>query len=167
MVAPEDIDAPGHIHVNAGRSWAGGIATAVVAALAVVAGVLIARGVLGIPVLAPKTASNFGNSSTAVYAALAAGCALLATALLHVLLLGTPRPLTFFAWITALADVVVAAAPFTQPAPLASKIFTAIINIIVGVAVISLLSGVGRSTVRPVDISSPGRPISARRDAGI
>ncbi len=139
MVAPEDIDAPGHVHVNAGRLWAGGIATAVVAALAVVAGVLIARGVLGIPVLAPKTASNFGNSSTAVYAALAAGCALLATALLHVLLLGTPRPLTFFAWITALADVVVAAAPFTQPAPLASKIFTAIINIIVGVAVISLL----------------------------
>jgi hypothetical protein len=84
-----------------------------------------------------------------------------------VLLLGTPRPLTFFAWITALADVVVAAAPFTQPAPLASKIFTAIINIIVGVAVISLLSGVGRSAVRPVDISSPIRPISARRDAGI
>ena len=116
MVAPEDIDAPGHVHVNARRLWAGGIATAVVAALAVVAGVLIARGVLGIPVLAPKTASNFGNSSTAVYAALAAGCALLATALLHVLLLGTPRPLTFFAWITALADVVVAAAPFTQPA---------------------------------------------------
>ena len=41
------------------------------------------------------------------------GCALLATALLHVLLLGTPRPFTFFAWITGLADVVAAAAPFT------------------------------------------------------
>ena len=72
------------------------------------------------------------------------------TALLHVLLLGTPRPFTFFAWITGLADVVAAAAPFTQPAPLASKIFTAIINIAVGVAVISLLSGVGRVAIRPV-----------------
>ena len=109
----------------------------------------IARGILGISVLAPKAASNFGNSSTAVYAALAAGFALLATALLHVLLLGAPRPLAFFVWITALADLAVAAAPFTQPAPLASKVFTAVINVVVGIAVISLLSGVGRSAVRP------------------
>jgi hypothetical protein len=41
------------------------------------------------------------------------------------------------------------AAPFTQPAPLASKVFTAVINVVVGIAVISLLSGVGRSAVRP------------------
>ena len=117
MMLAEDTDPVGHVHVNAGRLWAGGAATAVVAALAVVAGVLVARGVLGIPVLAPATADSLGNSSTAVYAALAAGCALLATALLHMLLLGTPSPFTFFAWITALADVVAAAAPFTQPAP--------------------------------------------------
>jgi nicotinamide riboside transporter PnuC len=161
------MDPVGHVHVNAGRLWAGGAATAIVAALAVLAGVFITRGVLGIPVLAPATANRFGNSSTAVYAALAAGCALLATALLHMLLLGTPSPFTFFAWITALADVIAAAAPFTQPAPLASKVFTAIINIIVGVAVISLLSGVGRSAVRPVDVPGPGRPITARRDASL
>jgi hypothetical protein len=133
-----------------------------VAALAVVAGVLVTRAVLGIPVLAPRAASNFGNSSTAVYAGLAAGCALLATALLHVLLLGTPRPTAFFIWITSLADVAVAAAPFTQPAPLASKVFTAIINIVVGVAVISLLSGVARAAVRPADMPSPDRPVGAR-----
>jgi hypothetical protein len=87
----------------------GGIATAIVAALVVLAGVLITRAVLGIPVLAPKAASDFGDSSTAVYAGLAADCALLATALRHVLLLGTPRPFTFFAWITGLADVIAAA----------------------------------------------------------
>src|SRR6266849_5449672 len=49
---------------NAGRLWVGGIATAVVAALVVVAGVFIARGILGIPVLAPKGASSLGDSST-------------------------------------------------------------------------------------------------------
>ncbi|MGH3230508.1 MAG: DUF6069 family protein [Streptosporangiaceae bacterium] len=163
----EDMDPVGHVHVNAGRLWAGGGATAVVAALAVVAGVLVTRGVLGIPVLAPATANSFGNSSTAVYAALAAGCALLATALLHMLLLGTPSPFAFFAWITALADVIAAAAPFTQPAPLASKVFTAIINIVVGVAVISLLSGVGRSAVQPADVSRPSRPVTSRRDASL
>jgi hypothetical protein len=162
MIVPEDIDEAGPVRVNAGRLWAGGIATAIVAALAVVAGVLITRGVLGIPVLAPKAASDFGNAATAVYAGLAAGCALLATALLHVLLLGTPRPLAFFAWITALADVIAAAAPFTQPAPLASKVFTAVINIVVGVAVISLLSGVGRAAARPVQLSGPDLPASSR-----
>jgi hypothetical protein len=166
MAVPEDMDAARPAEVNAGRLWAGGIATAAVAALAVVAGVLVTRGVLGIPVLAPATASRFGNSSTGVYAALAAGCALLATALLHVLLLGTPRPFSFFVWITALADVIVAAAPFTQPAPLASKVFTAIINIIVGIAVISLLTGVGRSAVRPVAAPSPDWATDARRSPG-
>ena len=123
---------------------------------------LRANGVLGIAVLAPRAASNFGNSSTAVYAGLAAGCALLATALLHVLLLGTPRPTAFFIWITSLADMAVAAAPFTQPAPLASKVFTAIINIVVGVTVISLLSGVARAAVRPANVPSPGQPVGAR-----
>lgn len=149
MVAPEDLDADGAVHVSARRLWVGGVATAAVAALAVIVGVFIARGILGISVLAPKAAGNFGNSSTAVYAALAAGFALLATAPLHVLLLGAPRPLAFFVWITALADLAVAAAPFTQPAPLASKVFTAVINVVVGLAVISLLSGVGPSAVRP------------------
>ena len=167
MAAPDDIDAAWHVHVNVGRLWAGGVATAMVAALAVLAGVLITRGVLGIPVLAPKTADNFGNSATAVYALLAAGATLLATALLHLLLLGTPRPFAFFAWITALAAVIAAAAPFTQPAPLASKVFTAIINIVVGVAVISLLSGVGRSAARPIDVPSPGGPMTTRRDTRI
>ena len=160
MITAEEMEPAGHVHVNAGRLWAGGVATALVAALA---GVLITRGVLGIPVLAPKAASDFGESSTAVYAGLAAGCALLATALLHVLLLGTPRPFMFFAWITGLADVVAAAAPFTQPAPLASKIFTAIINIVVGVAVISLLSGVGRVAIRLAALPTiPDRPVTSR-----
>jgi hypothetical protein len=84
MLTAEEMEPAGHVHVNEGRLWAGGVATAIVAALAVLAGVLITRGVLGIPVLAPKAASDFGDSSTAVYAGLAAGCALLATALLHV-----------------------------------------------------------------------------------
>jgi hypothetical protein len=79
--------------IRAGRPWAGGCATAVVAALAVLVGVYITRDVLGIPVLAPAHA----GSPIAVYAAVADGCALLATALLHMPLLGMPRPLSFSA----------------------------------------------------------------------
>jgi uncharacterized protein YhhL (DUF1145 family) len=78
----------------------------------------------------------------------AAAGALLATGLLHVLMLETPQPVTFFVWITALADVILVAAPFSQPATLASKVFTPVINLVAGVNVISLLSGVARRAVR-------------------
>lgn len=39
----------------------------------------IVRRVLDIPVLAPRTAGDLGSSATAVYAGVAAACALLAT----------------------------------------------------------------------------------------
>jgi hypothetical protein len=132
------------------RLWVGGVATAVVAALIVLVGVVIARGILGISVLAPASAGDLGTSATAVYAVFAAACALLATGLLNLLLLGAPRPLAFFTWITALAGVLAVTMPFTQGAPLSSKVFTALINLIVTVAVISLLNGVARSALRPV-----------------
>ncbi len=162
MTIPDDVDPDEPIIPNAGRLWTGGVATAVVAALVVVAGVFIARGILNIPVLAPKGAGNLGNSSTAVYAGLAAASTLLATALLHVLLLEVPRPITFFFWIVGLGTIIVAAAPFTQPAPLSSKVFTAVINLVTGIAVISLLSGVARSAIRS------GHPVARNtRTAGI
>ena len=148
MAIHDELDLDEPVVPSASRLWTGGVATAVVAALVVVAGVYICRGVLGIPVLAPSGAGSLGNSSTAVYAGLAAASALLCTGLLHLLLLEVPRPITFFIWITVLADVIVAAAPFTQPAPLDSKVFTAIINLVTGVAVISLLSGVAQSAIR-------------------
>lgn len=124
----------------------------------VVTGVFIARGILCIPVLAPKAAGSFGSSTTAVYAGLAAAGALLATGPLHVLLLETPRPLSFFPRITALADVVLVATPFSQPASLPSKVFTAVINLVAGVAMISLLSGLARTAVR----TRPARPVMSR-----
>lgn len=149
MLIPEDIDAPGPARVDAGKLWAGGLAMAVVAGLAVIAGVFVARGVFGIPVIAPKGASVFGDLATVAYADRAAACALLATAVLHALLLGAPRPFAFFVWMTALAGVAAAAAPLAQSGPSGAKIFTALINIVVGVAIISLLPGVARSAIKP------------------
>lgn len=146
IIGDTDFDQPAVL--NAGRLWAGGVATALVAALIVVAGVYIARSILGIAVLAPASAGSFGTAATAVYAIFAAAAALAATGLLHMLLLGAPRPMAFFTWITGLATVVAVVEPFGQSAPLSSKVFTAIINLIAGVAIISLLSGVARSSVR-------------------
>jgi hypothetical protein len=146
----EDMDITRPAELDMRRLWLGGVATAVVAALIVVVGVFIARGILGISVLAPAKAGDLGTSATAVYAVFAAACALLATGILNLLLLGAPRPLAFFTWITALGDVLAVTTPFSQGAPLSSKVFTALINLMVGVAVISLLNGVARSALRPV-----------------
>jgi hypothetical protein len=108
MAVPDDMtsrEPDGHRSLATGRLWAGGVATAVVAALVVVAGVFIARRVRGIPVLARRSFGNLGSSTTVIYAALVAACTLLATGLLHVVLLTTPRPLAFSAgswrWLTS------------------------------------------------------------------
>ncbi len=76
--------------LDAGRLWTGGLATAAVAALVAVVGVLIARGLFDVPVLAPTGEGTLGDASTARLAGLAALAALLATGLLHLLLLTTP-----------------------------------------------------------------------------
>jgi hypothetical protein len=41
-------------HLDPAKLWSGGAATAVVAALTAVVGILLARGVFGVPVLAPQ-----------------------------------------------------------------------------------------------------------------
>ncbi|GAA1984161.1 hypothetical protein GCM10009799_06980 [Nocardiopsis rhodophaea] len=135
--------------INVTRLWSGGLATAVVAGLLILVGTLVARGVLQIPVLAPEEAGYFGDAGTGVYAAMAAAAALIATALLHLLLLSAPRPMTFFGWIVGLATIVAAVSPFTQSASLASQIATGVINAVTGIAIISLLTSVGGSSVRP------------------
>jgi hypothetical protein len=134
--------------VDAGRLWTGGVATALVAALVALVGVLICRGLLDVPVLAPTDKGTLGDATTFRLAALAALAALIATGLLHLLLLSTPRPLQFFTWIVALATVAAALAPFLTDADLDEKVATAAIYAAVGISIGSLLSGVARSAVR-------------------
>jgi hypothetical protein len=134
--------------VDAGRLWTGGVATALVAALITLVGVLIARGLFDVPVLAPTDEGTLGNASTLRLAVFAAVAALLATGLLHLLLLSTPQPRRFFTWIIALATVAAALVPFLTSADLAEKVATSAITLVVGLAIGSLLSGVARSATR-------------------
>jgi Family of unknown function (DUF6069) len=138
----------GRVHVNAARLWTGGLATAVVAALVAVVGVLIARGLFDVPVLAPAGEGALGNASTARLAILAAVAALLATGLMHLLLLSTPRPFRFFTWIITLLTLVAVLAPFMTDAKLATKVATAAIGLVIGMAIGSLVSGAARSAIR-------------------
>jgi len=135
-------------YVDARKLWAGGVATAIVAGLIAVAGILIARGLFDVPILAPKGEGVWGDADTARYALWCALGALVATGLLHLLLVTTPRPLRFFSWIIALATLVAAVAPFGTSGSTESKIATAVINLVIGIAIGALLSGVARTAQR-------------------
>ena len=110
---------PPRPRLEVGRLWAGGVATAVVAALLALVGVLIVRAVLRIAVYAPAGAGAFGDSRTLVLCLGSAAAAIAATGLLHLLLVATPRPLTYFSWIVGLLTAAAAVIPFIYSAGLA------------------------------------------------
>ena len=147
MSTPMASTPPGRPTVNAGRLWSGGLATAAVTALVAIAGILLARGVFDVPVLAPKGEGTWGDADTWRYAVFAALAALLATGLLHALILYTPQPLRFFSWIIALATLVAMLAPFVAERSW-STVATALINLALGITVGTLLPGVARTATR-------------------
>ena len=134
--------------VAAGQLWGGGIATAIVAALVALVGVLVSRWLVGIPLLAPMRDGAYGDVHTTSLVLLVAAASLIATGLLHLLLLTTPRPTLFFGWIIGLATVLAVVVPFTTAAPLDQKAATAVVFLILGIAIGTLLSGVGARSVR-------------------
>jgi hypothetical protein len=140
--------------LNAGRLWAGGAATAVVAALIAVVGILIGRGIFDVEVLAPKGNGVWGDASTVWYAFGAALAALLATGLIQVLILTTPRPMRFFGWVVGLATVAAMLAPFVTDESRGSRFYTAGLNLVLGVAIGTLVAGVAKSALRPPVIRS-------------
>jgi hypothetical protein len=134
--------------VDARALWAGGAATAVVAGLIGLVGVLIFRWLFNIPILAPRHDGVYGNAHTTTLVLLSALAALVATALAHLLLLATPRPMSFLAWIIGLVTVVFVIFPFRTGATIEEKGATAAVYLVIGLAIGSLISGVGERARR-------------------
>jgi hypothetical protein len=158
--------------VDASRLWPGGIATAVVAALVALAGVLISRWLFGIPLLAPRSDGAYGDARTTGLVLAAGAAALVATALMHLLLISTPRPQVFFGWIVALATMLAVLFPFSTGAPLTAKFATAIVDLVLGIAIGSLISSVAYRSLRrepAAPLAEPGEPsppVAARGPLG-
>src|SRR5689334_11627156 len=134
--------------VDARMLWSGGVATAVVAGLIALVGVLVCRWLFNIPILAPKRYGAYGDAHTTTLVLIAAGAALVATLLAHLLLLSTPRPMVFFGWIVGLVTVIVVVFPFRTGAPLSHEVATAALYLIIGIAIGSLIAGVGERSTR-------------------
>jgi hypothetical protein len=143
--------------VDTGRLWTGGLLAGVVAAGVAIVGLLVARGILDIPVLIERD-GELVDASTWWYAGAAFLAALAATGLLHLLLLRAPQPSQFFGWIVGLAVAVAVLLPYATGAELASKVATSVLNLVIGLSVASVVSGLGRSSARVLDEPDPGLP---------
>lgn len=110
---------PPHVgRVDAGRLWSGGAATAVVAGLIALVGVLVARWLLAIPLLSPKSDGAYGDAHTTEVV------------------------------LVAVATVLVVIVPFRTTAPVSAKLATAVVGLVIGIAIGTLLTGVASRSVR-------------------
>lgn len=132
--------------LEVGRYWAGALATVLVAALIGLAADFILEEVLNLEI--QPTADLFGTGSDmAAWALAGAVFALLAAIVLYLFVLSTPRPRSFFGWVVALATVILAAVPFADLGEIVPAVLSAVVWIIIGSAVYSLLTGTLSRTV--------------------
>lgn len=133
--------------IDQGRFWVGAALAAGAAALAGTIAMVVANGILGVPIV-----WGDGGSTSLVhissYGLLAAASAIVVAALYDAMIHFAPRPGVFFGWLGGLATVLAALLPFTTPAPLQSQIVLGGMNLVVGALILALI---------------PSAAISARR----
>jgi hypothetical protein len=130
--------------------WTGGAATAVVAALVAVVGVLVVRGVFDIPVIAPGNTDGVIDYVGAIWLAVFAVIgSLLATALAHVLLLLAPRPMAFFGWIVGLVTLAFVIWPYTVLVGAAVQFANAVLYLVIGIAIGTLVGFAADQAILP------------------
>lgn len=134
--------------LEAGRYWAGALATVLVAALIGLAAHFILEDVLDLEIRAQ--ADLFATGSDLIAWMVAGGLFALGAALvLYLLVMSTPRPRSFFGWVVFLATIILAAVPFAGSFDAVPAFLAAIVWIVIGSAVYSLLTGtLSRTVVR-------------------
>ncbi len=142
--------------VNVRALWAGGAASAVVAALVAVVGVIICEDLLHLQ-MTPPPLLPIGRSLPVQYAVTSAALALAATGLAQVLAMTTPRPEAFFSWIVGLATVIGVALSLGSPGPWAGRFATALVDLIIGICILTLVRSVLARTTQRM-LPGPWRP---------
>lgn len=144
--------------------WSGGAATALVAALIGLVGNLVVTGLLELTLVRPSLTGLFPGTRSLDVMLHGAFLALAATALVNVLILGTPRARAFFSWIMGLVTVVIAIAPLSHDeVDWASRIGSSVVYLITGIAITSLVAGVATSAIRVATRRNEARRAAAQR----
>ena len=132
--------------LEVGRYWAGALATVFVAALVGFAADFILEEVLNLEIQAQADLLGTGSDLMA-WVVSGALFALVASGVLYLFVLSTPRPRSFFGWVVALATVILAAVPFAGRPDVVPAVLAAVVWVIIGSAVWSLLTGTLSRTV--------------------
>jgi hypothetical protein len=135
------------VGADAHKLWAGGAASALITGLVALVGMLVSRWLFNLPVLAPRQDGAYGDVRTTALILVAVAAAIAATGVVHLLMLGTLRPLMFFGWIVALVTTIAAIFPFSTTAALDAKIATSLVNLAIGIAVGTLVGGVAARSI--------------------
>lgn len=136
------------VRTDAGRLWAGGVATAVVAAGVTLIGIMVLHQLLHAPILSPGGLRQAADYAMVAFPVAVGIVTLLATGLLHLLLMTTPRAGQFFGWIASLVLALVVLQVFLHETDLLAKVETTVFYLLIGIAIITSLLGVARSAVR-------------------
>lgn len=138
---------PSGYRLDAARLWTGGLATALVAALIGLVGELVVRVLVHV---SPHASGLLFTdpSGTMMLCLGAAGAALLATGLAHLLVVSTPSPLAYLGWIVGLATAAAAVLPLSSGAPLAAALAAGVIHLVIGMAIGSLVAGAATAAMR-------------------
>jgi len=140
---------PTGLVLNATRLWTGGLATATVAALVGLVGTLVIRVLFHYAPVGTAAAHALSTSNAGLMCLFAAVAALAATGIAHLLIVSTPDPLSYLGWIIGLSTAAAVVVPLLGGMPLAAAIALAVINLVIGLAIGSLVVGAAGAAYRP------------------
>ena len=135
--------------LDATRLWTGGLATAAVAALVALVGTLVIRVLVAFAPVGTSTAHAIANGNAGLLCLFAALAALAATGIAHLLVISTPDPLSYLGWIIGLSTAAAVVVPLLGGLPLAAAVAIAIVNLVIGLAIGSLIVGAAAAAYRP------------------
>ena len=134
--------------LDATRLWTGGLATAAVAALVALVGTLVIRVLVAFAPVGTSTAHAVAGGNAGLLCLFAA-VALAATGIAHLLIVSTPDPLSYLGWIIGLSTAAAVVLPLLGGLPMAAAVAIAVVNLVIGLAVGSLVIGTAMSACRP------------------
>jgi len=135
--------------LDATRLWTGGLATAAVAALVALVGTLVIRVLVEYAPVGTSTAHAIAGGNAGLLCLFAALAALAATGIAHLLVISTPDPLSYLGWIIGLSTAAAVVVPLLGGLPMAAAVAIAIVNLVIGLAIGSLVVGAAAAAYRP------------------
>ena len=135
--------------LDATRLWTGGLATAAVAALVGLVGTLVARVLFHYAPVGTAATPALTTTNAGLLCLFAAVAALAATGVAHLLTVSTPDPLSYLGWIIGLSTAAAVVVPLLGGIPMAAAITLAVVNLVIGLAIGSLVVGATAAAYRP------------------